>query len=78
MTQEAEREMTLHEWCAKLPKIHKVNVELRELLANQINTIGPDKVVPSSCDFCGSSDSDTNKVTSVCYPCSLRYEIDYG
>lgn len=35
---EAQREMTLPEWCAKLPKNHKVNVEFRELLNNQIDS----------------------------------------
>lgn len=29
----ASREMTLDEWCAKLPDFHRVNKELRELKA---------------------------------------------
>ncbi len=31
----AQREMTLDEWCAKLPDIHQVNVEYRALKAQQ-------------------------------------------
>jgi len=37
---ETKREMTLEEWCAKLPEHHLVNKQLKELLHHRDITIG--------------------------------------
>lgn len=39
---DAQREMTLKEWCGKLCDSHLVNKELKELLENQNIVINPD------------------------------------
>jgi len=35
-----QREMTLEEWCSKLPDFHLVNKQLKELLSNHDTTVG--------------------------------------
>ena len=65
------REMTLLEWCGKLPKTHRVNEELRNLLANQavpdsnVNNETPQKLQQKDT---ADKNCDCDMVGRIVYP----------